>query len=169
MQKRLKLSLFSFALMSIVLGSAFAVNSIIESWKIKNTAISVTGRLAVYNLDGSEALSHDWGEFRISEVSNWTVIVQNIGGDRLNVGWWVNNGLGLSEGWSIKAYWSYNASAITNVYPSAQSNTPGSGSPDSCFVVWVDPGQQFYAEFILQKTGAGSNIDFTLELMSVTY
>ena len=169
MQHKTKLSLFSVALMCTILSVTFAANTIIEKWQIKNTAISVTGRLAVYNLDESEVYAHDWGEFKVNDVQNWTVSVKNIGGDRLNVGWWINNGLGLPSGWTMKAYWSYNASAITNVYPAASSNDYGSGSPDSCPIVWLDPNQTFYVEFILQKVGASDNLAFTLDIMSVGY
>jgi len=167
--KTKQLSLFSVALMCTILSVTFAANTIIEKWQIKNTAISVTGRLAVYNLDGSEVYSHDWGEFKVNDVQNWTVSVKNVGGDRLNVAWWINNGLGLPSGWSMKAFYGYTISLEMGVYPSASSNTPGSGSPDSCPIVLLDPNQTFYVEFILQKVGASDNLAFTLDIMSVGY
>ena len=169
MQHKTKLSLFSVALMCTILSVTFAANTIIESWKIKNTAISVTGRLEVSNLDNSTALTHNWEEFRISEQKSWIVSVKNVGGDRLNVGWWINNGLGLASGWSMKAFYGYTISLEMGVYPSASSNTPGSGSPDSCPIVLLDPNQTFYVEFILQKVGASDNLAFTLDIMSVGY
>lgn len=158
MQKSKKLSLFSLALMSIVLGSAFAVNNILEKWRISNSAISITGRLAVYNLDGSEVYAHDWGEFRINEAKNWTVKVVNIGGDRVNVAWRSD---GLSSGWSVKAYFGgfWNSTETTNIYPEADDS--------STFYMPLDPQQCFFVEFILQKVGASSNVDFGLNIMSV--
>jgi len=156
MQKPKKLSLFSMALMLTVLGSAFAVNNILEKWRIQNTAISITGRLSVYNLDGSEVYSHDWGEFRINEAKNWTVKVVNIGGDRLNVAWRSD---GLSSGWLMKAFFGWNSTATTNIYPQADDS--------STFYMPLDPQQCFFIEFILQKVGASSNTDFGLNIMSV--
>lgn len=158
MQHKTKLSLFSAVLMSTVLVTSFAANSMLERWQIRNTAISVSGRLAVYNLDGSEVYAHDWGEFRLNEAHNWIVSVKNMGGDRLSVAWKSEN---LSSSWSLKAYYGWNETAITNIYPESSSDL------SSVFVVWLDPQQQFYIEFILQKIGAGSNADFSLDIMSV--
>lgn len=156
MQKRLKLSLFSVALMCTILSVTFAVSPILESWRIQNTAISVTGRLAVYNMDGTEVYSHNWGEFRINEAKNWTVKVVNIGDDRVNVAWRSD---GLSSGWSVKAYFGWNSTATTNIYPEADDY--------STFYMPVDPQQSFFVEFILQKVGASSNADFGLNILSV--
>lgn len=145
------------ALMLTVLGSAFAVNNILEKWRIQNTAISITGRLSVYNVDGSEVYSHDWGEFRINEAKNWTVKVVNIGGDRVNVAWRSD---GLTSGWLMKAYFGRNGSSdTTNIYPETDDY--------STFYMPLDSQQCFFIEFILQKVGASSNADFGLNIMSV--
>jgi hypothetical protein len=127
----------------------------LDKWRIRNTAISVTGRLSVLNLDGTDVYSHDWGEFRINDAKSWTVSVQNIGGDRLNVAWRSDN---LTSGWSVKAYWGWNVSSITNIYPQSDDYSTN--------YVPLDPQQQFFIEFILQKIGASKNVDFGLNIFS---
>ena len=50
---------------------------------------------------------------------------------------------------------------ISNIWPESSQDL------SSVIVVPLQPSQQFYAEFILQKIEASDNIDFTLEIMSI--
>jgi hypothetical protein len=116
-----------------MLSFAVAANhTILENKTVNNSAISYVGRLGVWNLDGSSIGSvsgHDWGGFALYQTKNWTVQVQNIGQDVLNVVWG-ETGLDSST-WSLTAYYGDNLSEAINLFPpsdlialNGSSNTP---------------------------------------------
>lgn len=151
--------------------AAFAINTIQQSWTIQNTAISVTGRLQVLNVDGTEVYNHDWGQFVTFEAKNWTVTVKNIGGDYLSVAWWTN-GTSLPSGWDLKAYYGFNSILEVGAYPESFPDMSGRLIDDyghwltGAYLVGLQPQQQIYVEFVLVKTGPSANLNFQIQFVA---
>jgi len=150
--------------------AAFAINTMQQSWTIQNTAISVSGRLEVHNLDGTEVYNHDWGQFVTFESKNWTMTVKNIGGDYLSVAWWTN-GTSLPSGWDLKAYYGFTPALEVGAYPQSFPDQSGRLVDDANhwtggqFIVGLQPQQQIYVEFVLAKTGASANLNFQIQFV----
>ena len=150
--------------------TAFAVSTM-QSWTVQNTAISVTGRLEVHNLDGTEVYNHDWGQFLTFESKNWTVTVKNIGGDYLSVAWWTN-GTSLPSGWDLKAYYGFTPTLEVGAYPQSFPDQSGRLLDDHShwtggqFIVGLQQDQQIYVEFILTKIGPSANLNFQIQFVA---
>lgn len=139
--------------------TTLAYDHIIRRIDIENTALTSSGFIEVYELDGSKVTSQNWGSFSRYETKNWTLKIANLGNDVSFVAWQCSGDIyeGYAENkWLLNAYWGYTSNSTFNVYRRDIDTIP------------LESNEAFYVMFVLSRNGALSGTkQFTISVLDV--